>query len=127
MRILSLKMENTSPSMYMLYIINNMEMIKNNNDKITDNDYFKKHFEMLDNLKILENENPNYINDTYSEEAYMKKESTSTFDIYVKSQIEIIKKEFPSFTYNEIITEITERWFKFVKENSNYKELIHNM
>jgi hypothetical protein len=127
MRILSLIMENTSPSMYMLYIINNMEMIKNNNDKITDNDYFKKHFEMLDNLKILENENPNYINDTYSEEAYMKKESTSTFDIYVKSQIEIIKKEFPSFTYNEIITEITERWFKFVKEKSNYKELIHNM
>lgn len=102
-------------------------MIKNNNDKITDNDYFKKHFEMLDNLKILENENPNYINDTYSEEAYMKKKSTSTFDIYVKSQIEIIKKEFPSFTYNDIITEITERWFKFVKENSNYKELIHNM
>ena len=127
MRILSFKMENTSPSMYMLYIINNMEMIKNNNDKITDNDYFKKHFEILDNLKILENENPNYINDTYSEEAYMKKEPTSTFDIYVKSQIEIIKKEFPSFTYNEIITEITERWFKFVKENSNYKQLIHNM
>lgn len=127
MKLLSLIMENTSPSMYMLYIINNMEMIKNNNDKTTDNDYFKKHFEMLDNLKILENENPNYINDTYSEEAYMKKESTSTFDIYVKSQIEIIKKEFPSFTYNEIITEITERWFKFVKENPNYKELIHNM
>lgn len=127
MKLLSLIMENTSPSMYMLYIINNMEMIKNNNDKITDNDYFKKHFEILDNLKILENENPNYINDMYSEEAYMKKEPKSTFDIYVKSQIEIIKKEFPSFTYNEIITEITERWFKFVKENPNYKELIHNM